>query len=112
MLVRYEPTIVLVTSPATVVTSWTMLPRLSTMNLRMLPFCVMLPRRPSTAPMTVSTSCVTLLSVLIRSGLRSREPKTRLMMSTRWPRRTTRLGRLSVLVLYKGIVERGTVGFS
>jgi hypothetical protein len=47
------------------------------------------PRRPSTAPTTSPTTSptrlVTLLIVLMRSGLRSRDSKTRETMSTRWP---------------------------
>ncbi|KAI7506222.1 hypothetical protein KC367_g161 [Hortaea werneckii] len=47
------------------------------------------PSKPSTSPTTSSrspvTSLVTLLSVLIRDGLMSKDSKTRFTMSTRWP---------------------------
>lgn len=50
------------------------------------------PSNPSTSPTTSSrspvTSLVTLLSVLIRDGLMSKDSKTRFTMSTRWPSKT------------------------
>lgn len=85
MFLVKSPTIVL-TPP----TSCTMLPRLSTRKFSVEPPCVIEPRRPSTAPttspMTSPTRLVTLLIVLMSSGLRSRDSKTRLTMSTRWPK--------------------------
>jgi hypothetical protein len=84
MFLVKSPTILL-TPP----TSCTMLPKLSTRKFKVEPPWVMEPRRPSTAPTTSPTTSptrlVTLLMVLIRSGLRSRDSKTRLTMSTRWP---------------------------
>jgi hypothetical protein len=50
--------------------------------------CTMLPAKstaPTTSPTTSPTRLVTLLIVLMRSGLRSRDSKTRETMSTRWP---------------------------
>lgn len=60
-------------------------PRLSTKNDRVLPPCVIDPRRPSTAPTTSPTMLVTLLRVLMSRGFRSSDWKTRPTISTRWP---------------------------
>lgn len=67
-----------------------MWPKLSTRKLSVVPSCVMLPKRPSTTPITSPTMSVTLLIKLSKRGLRSRDSKTRFTISTKLPNRTTR----------------------